>query len=269
MARKKNTARDAAAPLRKAPVRIGQVNTNALVSELRALHEAAGGADTMPDDTELYAALQWTERHAAQLDAAAPEVRRRAALTRVLLWEHLREQTDLHQMRAVTAARDAGATWADLTTPLAVRAPSAAYNKAQRLAAAALTDATDDDRPVRRTPEALAAARLRHAARERATHQRRQAATERHPLVAAAAHRLLDHREHLTADDDTDFWLDEAAYVLTDCTTAIQQESLQRYLAAALRHLQHHHRTIGQPPTTHPHALAALQAVAALVANPS
>ncbi|NYV73397.1 hypothetical protein HW445_03490 [Streptomyces sp. UH6] len=240
-----------------------------MVSELRALHETAGGADTMPDDTELFAALLWAERNARQLEVLAPEARRRAALTQVLLWEHLREQADLHQMRAVTAARDAGATWADLTTPLAVRAPSAAYNKAQRLAAAALTDATDHDRPVRRTPEAVAAARLRHAERERAAHQRRQAAAERHPLVAAAAHRLLDHREHLTTDEDTDFWLDEAAYVLTDCTTALQQESLQRYLAAALRHLQHHHQAGGQPPTTHPQALAALQAVAALVANPA
>ncbi|WP_166026464.1 hypothetical protein [Streptomyces chilikensis] len=268
MARKKKTARDAAAPLRREPVRLGPVNANALVGELRTVHETAGGADGMPDDAEVYAALLWAERNAAQLDEAAPEPRRRAALIRVLLWEHLREQADLHQGRAVEAARTAGATWAELASPLAVRTPSAAYNKAQRLAAATLTDATDHDRPVRRTPEAVAAARLRHAERERAALRRRQAATERHPLVAAAARRLLDHREDLARDDDTDFWLDEAEYVLDDCTTALQQESLERYLAAAVRHLQHHHRTTGEPPATGPEALKAWEAVRDLVRTP-
>jgi hypothetical protein len=263
MARKKKALRDAAAPLLKEPLRVGQINANLLVSELRTLHEAAGGADGMPDDAELYAALLWTERNAHQLASSTAEVRRRAALTRTLLWEHLREQADLHQSRAVEAARGAGASWAELAGPLAVRAPSAAYNKAQRLKATTLTDATEDDHPVRRTPEAVAAARLRHAERERAALRRHQAAAERHPLVAAAARRLLDHRDHLARDEDADFWLDEAAYVLDDCTTPVQQESLARYLAAAVRHLRHHRRTTGEPPATSPEAQAAYAAVCA------
>jgi len=42
-------------------------------------------------------------------------VRRAAAVKRTLLWEHLREQVDDHQLRAVHHARAAGVEWAAST----------------------------------------------------------------------------------------------------------------------------------------------------------
>ena len=62
---------------------------------------------------------------------------------------------------------------------------------------------------------------------------------------------LLEQREHLAVDEDTGYWIDEAATVLEDCTTRTRMESLKRYLAAARE----------------PEALAAYAAVRALESN--
>ncbi|WP_125523908.1 hypothetical protein [Streptomyces sp. WAC 05379] len=174
-------------PLRKAPVRIGHINTGAIIGELRKLHETAEDKDIsrMPADGELFQALLYLESHAGALKDE--EARRRAAVQRVTLWEYLREQADLHQAKSIEQARAEGVEWAELAPALAVNSPSAAYNMATRLRAAALNSDARAERPVRRTPEAVIEAERRIAEQLAAE---RQAQDEQQLARAARRHEL-------------------------------------------------------------------------------
>ncbi|NMO34501.1 hypothetical protein HG826_13055 [Streptomyces sp. GMY01] len=240
-----------------------------MVAELRQLHEAAGDPDIerMPGDEEIYAALLYTEKHASALRHCAAEVQQSAALKRVQLWEYLREQTDLHQLRAVTDARSAGVPWVQLAPVLAVAAPSAAYNKTKRLQAVTLTDDTPDGRPVRRTPEAVLEAERRRALEAEAERRRQEAAERSHRLLLPVARRLVEQREALVLDEDAEYWLDEISAVLPDCVTPTQMLSLNRYLAAAVRSLRKLEQRTASPVTTTQEAHAAYLAAAALQAE--
>ncbi|MER5466845.1 hypothetical protein ABT010_40805 [Streptomyces sp. NPDC002668] len=240
----------------------------ALVSELRKMYEQAGTADGMPADTEVYSALIWAEKNVGILDEANDEVRRMAALERVLLWQYLREQIDRHQLQAVDQARSAGAEWAQLAGPLAVNAASAAYNKTQRMRTSTLTDGTPERRPVRRTPEAVAQAQRRIAAAERAERRRENEARRRHVLTARIARQLLDHRTALAQDAEVTDWLDEVAAVLPDCRTPTQQVSLATYTAAAVRALKQVEQRTARPAAATEEARLALAAATALLEQP-
>ncbi|MGW3636143.1 hypothetical protein ACWD7F_39735 [Streptomyces sp. NPDC005122] len=97
-------------------------------------------------------------------------------------------------------ARAAKAEWADLTPALAVRTQSAAYNKAARLRAGALTNPESGDRSVRRTLEAVLEAERQAAARA-AAERRAQQEAQRRALVVPVARRLLDQRDGLDEDE--------------------------------------------------------------------
>ncbi|MEU0031740.1 hypothetical protein [Streptomyces sp. NPDC006335] len=225
-------------PLIKRPVQIGSLDTAALVGTLRQLHEDAEDESVgrMPADEELFGALLHLETNAGALKTV--EARREAAITRVRLWEYLREQTDLHQARAIRDARAANAQWADLAPALAVRAPSAAYNKAKRLQAAVLTKASPGDGPpVRRTPEAVLEAERQAASLAAAERRAQQDAARRHGLLVPVAQRLLDCRDSLDDDADVTYWLDEIAAVLPSCQTPTQVVSLETYVKAVVREL--------------------------------
>ncbi|MFD8316274.1 hypothetical protein [Kitasatospora purpeofusca] len=252
----------AAAPLLKAPVQLALSNPDALVRELRDLHEKYGSADSMPDDSELYGALLWTERHAADLRRAPDAVRQRAALARVQLWQHLREQLDRHQLAAVDDARAAGVEWAALAGPLAVAAASAAYNRAARMRAAGMID--PEGQPIRRTPEAVVHTLAQIANEQRKAQRREAAAAGLHAAVAAAAGRLVASRKELPPDEDVQDWIDEVELTLADCDAAAQQVRLHRYVVATVRALHRFTRTHGSPPATASEALAAVAAANAL-----
>lgn len=233
-----------AAPLQRVPATVGAIAPSELLGELTATYAAVGARD-MPDD--LLGALQYAERHQALLvDEGAA---RTAALTRVRLWEHLRTESlalvDRHQVRAVDAARTAGAEWADLAEPLTVRAASSAATKAKRMRAVDLTD--EAGRRLRRTPQAVDAA-LAHRAEQEAVAVRRTAAEQRRrALVTRIATNVLAHRVELAVDEEVAYWLEETATVLADCHTPTQVVSLATYLTAAVRHLQRHEQRTGQP----------------------
>lgn len=226
-------------PLVKPTLRIGSLDAAAVVGELRQMHENAEDPDVerMPEDHELFGALLYLEKHAQSLHTQPSEIQQAAAVKRVQLWEYLREQADLHQARAVAAAREAGVPWAELAPALAVAAPNAAYNKAKRLKAIELTDGTPEGRPVRRTPEAVVQAERRRL-REQAAEQRAQEnARKRHDLLVPVATCLLEQRSGLVPHDDADYWFEEIEAVLPDCRTPLQMASLGRYLAAVVRAL--------------------------------
>lgn len=177
-------------PLVKPPVRIGSLDAAAVVAELRQQHENAEdpAVERMPADDELFGALLYVEKHAQALSKQPAEVQRAAALKRVQLWEYLREQTELHQARAVEDARSAGAQWIQLAPALAVGAPSAAYNKAKRLKAVELVDETPLAKQVRRTPEAVLKAerhRLRSGPLSKELRKRRSGSTRSWSLLPA------------------------------------------------------------------------------------
>ncbi|GGJ39649.1 hypothetical protein GCM10010121_058450 [Streptomyces brasiliensis] len=220
-------------------MRIGPLDAPAVVGELRQIHEEAEDPDVerMPADDELFGALLYVEKHVQALRRQSTEVQRAAALKRVQLWEYLREQTEIHQARAVDDARNAGAQWIQLAPAMAVGAPNAAYNKAKRLKAVELIDETPLANHVRRTPEAVLKAERRLALEQAAERRAQEAAQRLHELMVPVATRLLEQREALLRDDDIDYWLEEIEAVLPHCQTPLQMVSLNRYLDAALRAL--------------------------------
>jgi hypothetical protein len=254
MASRSRKASATTKPLLRAPARIGSLDAAALVGELRQMHEEAEDPDVeqMPADNELYGALLYAEKHSRVLARkhGAEAAQRSGAIKRVLLWEYLREQVDLHQAKAIEDARAAKVEWSDLAPVLAVGTPSAAYNKAKRLQATRLTDASHGERPLRRTPEAVVEAERRIAAQALAERHAEESARRRHELVLPVVQRLLEQRDGLVSDADAQDWLDEMAAVVDDCHTSTQQVSLGRYLDAALRSLAKLEQRTGKPPAT-------------------
>ncbi|MEW2512984.1 hypothetical protein [Streptomyces sp. NPDC046870] len=253
-------------PLLKPPMRIGSLDAPAVVGELRKMHEDAEDPDVerMPADDELFGALVYAEKHVQALRGQSPEVQRAAALKRVQLWEYLREQTEVHQARAVDDARRAGAQWIELAPALAVGAPNAAYNKAKRLKAVQLMDGTPQAHPVRRTPEAVLDAERRIALEEAAERRAQEAAQRRHELLVPVATRLLEQRESLRCYEDADYWFEEIEAVLPHCQTPLQMVSLNRYLDAALRALFKVEKRTGRSPALTEEARLALDAAVEL-----
>ncbi len=267
MARRTRKSPSPTKPLVKPPMRLGPIDAAAVVSELRQLHEDAEDphVERMPEDAEVFGALQYAERHARALHKLPPASQVAAALKRVQLWEYLRERADVHQARAVADAREAGAEWAELAPVLAVNVPSAAYNKAKRLKAAALTVDVPDIGPVRRTPEAVLDAERRLNRQKEAELRVQEAAMHRHRLLKPVAARLVEHRDGLVLDDDVEYWLDEVTEVLPSCSTPTQMVSLSRYLGAVVRALHRLEHRSGCPATTTDQARMALAAAAELL----
>ena len=236
-------------PLLKAPVRIGEFNAAAVIGELRCLHAAAEDPDLdqMPADDETYQALLYLEAHAGALKDVSAQ--REAAISRVKLWEYVREQTDIHQVQAIAHARASGVEWAALAPPLAVNSPSAAYNKAVRMRAALLVDPDNTGRVLRRTPEAVLQAERAAAERAAAEHRAQAQAARRHQILAPIAQRLLDHRSGLAVDEDVTYWLDQIDAVLP-CGTPTQFVSLETYVQATVRALRQVERTTAKPAAT-------------------
>ncbi|UXY25029.1 hypothetical protein N8I84_42135 (plasmid) [Streptomyces cynarae] len=254
-------------PLLKPPLRIGKLDTAALIGDLRHLHEKAEDVDIdrMPADEELFGALLYLEAHAGALKSK--EAQRTSAITRVKLWEYLRERVDVHQAKAIAHARAANVEWADLAPALAVNTASAAYNKATRLRAAALTNPDDGDRPVRRTPEAVLEAERKAAARVAAERRAQEEAARRHQLLVPVLQRLIDHRNGLDDNEDVAFWLDQIAETLPDCHTPTQIVSLGIYAEAVIRELRKIERTTARPVATTDGARSAYAAAAQMVSG--
>lgn len=259
--RRKNGPVAASAPLRRVPTTAGETDPAALLGELTAAYAAVGARD-MPDD--VLGGLRYAERH--QVLVVDPEAALQAALVRVRLWEYLRKESlelvDRHQVRAVDAARAAGAEWADLAEPLAVRAASSAATKTKRMRAVDLTD--EAGRRLRRTPEAVDAA-LAFLAEQKVAALRREAAEQRRrALVTRIATNLLAHRVELAVDEEVAYWLEETATVLADCHTPTQVVSLATYVTAAVRHLQRHEQLTGRPAAVTTAAADAYEAALSL-----
>ncbi|MEU2718650.1 hypothetical protein [Streptomyces sp. NPDC007205] len=254
-------------PLLKVPVRLGAVDTAALIAELRQLHEDAEDENVgrMPADEELYQALLYLEAHSGALKSE--EARRKAAITRVKLWEYLREQADVRQGKAIEDARAAKVEWTALAESLAVNTASAAYNKAKRLRATTLMDPERGDRPVRRTPEAVLVAERRAAAKAAAERRMQEEAARHHALLAPVAQRLIEHRAGLDDDDEVTFWLDQVAAVLPDCETPIQIVSLGRYVEAVVRELRRSERESARPAARTNEARLAYAAATAVLSR--
>ncbi|MER5601786.1 hypothetical protein [Streptomyces sp. NPDC002265] len=265
MARSTRKPNDPKKPLHRAPVRIGRVDSAAIVGELRQLHEVAedGNIERMPADEELYGALLYLEANSEAL--RNEEARRTSALARVQLWEYLRERADIHQQRAVEDARRAAVEWSDLAPALAVRAPSAAYNKALRLRASVIADTAQENEPLRRTPEAVLEAERQASARAAAERRATAEATRRHALLEPVARRLVEHRAGLDDDDEVTYWLDEIEAVLPNCHTPTQFVSLQTYVRAFVRGLRKTERGTARPAGTTEDARLAYAAAAELV----
>ncbi|MFE9769735.1 hypothetical protein ACFYPC_35325 [Streptomyces sp. NPDC005808] len=253
-------------PLLRAPIRIGALDAPAVIGELRDIHEKAEDLDigAMPADDEVYGALLYAEAHVGALKETSEAVRRSAAIKRVQLWEYLREQAEIHQVKAIEAARAAKAEWTQLAPALAVSGKSGAYQKAKRLKALTLVDESLNGRVLRRTPEAVLAAEGRIAAREAEERRAKKAAQRRHEALMPVAQHLIDHRDGLPDAGNVADWLDEVAAVLPHCETPTQMVSLSTYVGAAVRELRKTESRQSRPIATTDGARLAYAAAAGL-----
>jgi len=99
-------------------IRLGGINTVALVDRLRELYQAGDDPEfeLFPASDELLLVLRHAERTTGELrvDTAQvdpKDVMGEAAIIRTKLWQYLREQADAGQLKAIEAGRAFGVLW--------------------------------------------------------------------------------------------------------------------------------------------------------------
>jgi hypothetical protein len=186
-----------------------------------------------------------------------------------MLWQWLREQIDVHQLRAVDDARSADVEWSRLVRPLGVESVPGAHNKVRRMRAA---EAGANGTPVRRTPEAVTAALAARAAEEAQARARAQAALARAGRILTTARLICAQACDLLTDDgegDIEYWIGEVEAVLADveeagAPTEVQVASLAACLSRASQGIRRLARTRGGRAARTEQAAAALDAAASI-----
>jgi hypothetical protein len=114
------------------PIRLGELKTGRIVKRLRELHELGGDPafERFPASEELYLVLDHAQTWAGKLKQpkdSLVNVVGEAAVLRAKLWQYLREQADVGQLKAIEEGRAAGVPWTHFTEALCVtskRAPT-------------------------------------------------------------------------------------------------------------------------------------------------
>ncbi|MPY58806.1 hypothetical protein [Streptomyces spongiae] len=231
-------------------LRLGTIDAAQLLDRLRELHELGGDPEfeKFPDTDELFLVLRHVERMAAGLRQPANvpgSLIGEAAVLRVKLWQHLREQADIGQLKALEDGRAAGVTWHHFAEALAVASKQGAYQKARRLKAEQVRAPGE-----RRTPEVAREHERRAAAEERAERTRVAEQERRFPLALRIGRLLLEHRDGLVVSGMSAYWLEEIADTIDDRTTATERANFTTFVESLVRHIHQHARDRDQPPTT-------------------
>ncbi|MFG2526008.1 hypothetical protein ACGFU5_44720, partial [Streptomyces sp. NPDC048527] len=103
---------------RRPAIRLGDIETTALVDRLRELYKAGNDPkfEQFPASDELWLVLRHAERWAGELKVDEQrvdpkDVMGEAAVVRAKLWQYLREQADAGQLKAIESGRDVGMPW--------------------------------------------------------------------------------------------------------------------------------------------------------------
>ncbi|WP_413754771.1 hypothetical protein [Streptomyces sp. MMBL 11-3] len=235
---------------KRPPVRLGSVDTQALVDRLRELHTLGEDPqmERFPASEELFLVLLHTGRTADFLVQPANNpvnVRAEAALLRAKLWQYIREVADTHQLRAIEDGRNAGVPWDHFKESLCVTSKQGAYQKARRLKAEQLREAGEW-----RTPEVARAHEQRVAADERAERTRVSEQIQRWPLAERIGHMLVEHRAGFAVQGMSQYWLEEIADTVDDRTTATEQANFTGFIESFVRNAHQLAREHGQSITT-------------------
>jgi hypothetical protein len=254
---------------RRPAIRLGELDTAALVDRLRELHEAGGDPEfeTFPASDELLLVLRHTERTAGDLrvdnsKVDPKDVMGEAAVIRTKLWQYLREQADAGQLKAIEAGRSVGLPWHRFNEALCVNTKHGSQQKAQRLKAEQVRRPDE-----RRAPETARAHELMDAAEKV---ERLGRITRNLPLFPVAhrlCHQLLDNHDGLVIDGMSEWWLDDIAEVVDNRTTDLEKANLIELLASFVREIHKLARDQNQPATTTEGAQRALAAATEFI-NP-
>jgi hypothetical protein len=149
-------------------IRLGEINTVALVDRLRELYRAGGDPEfeCFPASDELLLVLRHAERTAGELRVDTTKVDPKdvmgeAAVIRTKLWQYLREQADAGQLKAIEAGRAVCMPWHRFNEALCVNTKHGTQQNAQRLKAEQVRRPDE-----RRVPETARAYELMDAAEE-------------------------------------------------------------------------------------------------------
>ncbi|MDT0488206.1 hypothetical protein [Streptomyces doebereineriae] len=101
---------------KRPPIRLGEIKTGPIVKRLRELHELGGDPayERLSASQELFRVLEHAQTWAGQLKQpkdSPVNVMGEAAVLRATLWQHLWEQADTGQLKAIEDGRAAGVPW--------------------------------------------------------------------------------------------------------------------------------------------------------------
>ncbi|MER6605912.1 hypothetical protein ABT282_08350 [Streptomyces sp. NPDC000927] len=239
-------------------IRLGDINPHNLVRELRRLHELGEdpAIERFPDDDEIFLVLAHAQRWSSSLKQprnATVTVVAEVALIRVMLWQYLREQADIGQLRAIDDGRSAGVPWDQLAGPLCVTSKQGAYQKARRLQAEQVREPGE-----RRTPEVARDHEKRARAEERAERAQIRFQERRFPAAHRVARLLLEHRDGLALDEWAEYWLDEVEESLDDRDDPEKQARFCGWVESCVRAIRAHEVGQGVPAARTDEAARAL-----------
>lgn len=240
-------------------IRLGRIDPTSLTARLRELHELGCDPELerFPDLGELYLVLQHAQRMTSGLKQPMDHpvnVMGEAAVLRAKLWQYLREQADVGQLRAIEAGRDAGVPWEHFTDALCVVSKQGAYQKARRLKAEEVRDDGE-----RRSPEVARAHEDRAAAEERAERSRILTQERRFPLAQRVARQLLKNRAGLVVASWSKYWLEEISDTVDDRISAGERANFTGYVESFVRSVRQLAVERGGSPATTDGARQALE----------
>ncbi|MET8682326.1 hypothetical protein ABZW18_33380 [Streptomyces sp. NPDC004647] len=215
-------------------IRLGEVNTTALVDQLRELHKAAGPPEfeRFPASDELVLVLKHAERVAGKLAVDTSKVDPKdvigqAAVIRAKLWQYLHEQADAGQLKAIETGRAAGVAWDVFREALCVGTGHGAQQKAQRLKA---EQVRRPDEP--RTPQTARDHEEKELAEQHEQRDRIAADLPRFTRAQGICRQLFEHRDGLVVGGMSAYWLNDIAEQIDRRETDLEKANLVRFLGS-------------------------------------
>lgn len=251
-------------------IRLGDINTVALVDRLRELYQAGGDPEfeCFPASDELLLVLRHAEQTAGGLKVDTSKVDPKdvmgeAAVIRAKLWQYLHEQADAGQLKAIESGRAVGLPWHRFNEALCVNTKHGALQKAQRLKAEQVRRPDE-----RRSPETARTYELVAAAEDVERLGRIARNLPLFPTAQKLCHRLLEHKDGLVLGDEADWWLDDIAGVVDDRRTDLEKANLTDLLAKFVHEIHKEGQERNRPTTTTDEARRALAAATEFIHRP-
>jgi hypothetical protein len=201
---------------KRPPIRLRKIKTGRIVNRLRELHELGGDPayERFPASEELFLVPDHAQTWAGKLKQpkdSPVNVVGEVAVLRAKLWQYLREQADIGQLKAIEDGRAVGVPWTHFTEALCVASEKGAYQKARRLKAEQVREPGE-----RRTPDVVREHEERAAAEDRAERALLLVQERRFPVAQQLGRLLPEQRDGIVLDSWAAYWLGEIAETIDD-----------------------------------------------------